>query len=131
MLLQELILGIELSVRQCIAKLSEMNYSDLTDGEVDASEDAGLMPESIHGRAVGLGLGLLLGHFGHARGSWSHCRGHGGALPHDHSVGAGVVAPTRWEKKPKGEDTVLLPSKSSITGDHDPIRPSLQLFLLV
>ena len=35
------------------------------------------------------------------------------------------------EKKTRGEDTVLLPSKSSITGDHDPIRPSLQLFLLV
>ena len=132
MLLQELILGIELSVRQCIAKLSEMNYSDLIDGEVDASEDAGLMPESIHDRAVGLGRGFLLSHFGQARGSWSHCRGDRGAVPHDHSVGAGVVAPTRCEKKkPRGEDTVLLPSKSSITGDHDPIRPSLQLFLLV
>ena len=39
--------------------------------------------------------------------------------------------PVEKKKKPKGEDTVLLPSKSSITGDHDPIRPSLQLFLLV
>ena len=95
MLLQELILGIELSVRQCIARLSEMNYSDLIDGEVDASEDAGLMPKSIHDRVVGLGLGLLLGHFGHVRGSWSHCRGDGGAVPHDHPVGAGVVVPTR------------------------------------
>ena len=95
MLLQELILGIELSVRQCIAKLSDMKYSDLIDGEVDASEDAGLMPESIHDRVVGLGLGLLLGHFGHVRGSWSHCRGDGGAVPHDHSVRTGVVVPTR------------------------------------
>ena len=103
MLLQESILEIELSVRECIAKLSEMNYSDLTDGEVDGSEDAGLMPESVHDRAVGLGLGLLLGHFGHARGSWSHCRGDGGALPHDHSVLESLPQPVeKKKKKPEG-----------------------------
>ena len=102
MLLQELILGIDLSVRQCIAKLSEMNYSDLTDGEVDASEDAGLMPESIHDRVVGLGLGLLLGHFGHVSGSWSHCRGEGGVLPQVHAVGVGVVARIHCRKKNEG-----------------------------
>ena len=102
MLLQESILEIELSVRECIAKLSEMNYSDLTDGEVDASEDAGLMPESVHDRAVGLGLGLLLGHFGHARGSWSHCRGDGGALPHDHSVLESLPQPVEKKKNRRG-----------------------------
>ena len=107
MLLQESILEIELSVRECIAKLSEMNYSDLTDGEVDASEDAGLMPESVHDRAVGLGLGLLLGHFGHVSGSWSHCRGDGGVLPQVHAVGVGVVARIHCRKKTRGEDTVL------------------------